>query len=80
MVVENFGQVDSVPTEVRVTFKPEGAPAATVTATAPALKPYGAVEVTVPIPTGIPGADKPCPVEIFCQPAGASPSLLKTKI
>ncbi|MFO1489521.1 MAG: hypothetical protein U1F87_01075 [Kiritimatiellia bacterium] len=67
---ENFGQVDSAPTEVRVTFKPEGAPATTATATVPAVKLYGAVEVTLPIPAGIPGADKPCPVEIFCQPAG----------
>ena len=50
------------------------------TATVSALAPYGAVEVTVPMPAGLPGADKPCPVEIFCQPAGASPSLLKTKI
>ena len=80
MVVENFGQVASVPTELRVTFKPEGAPASTATATVSALAPYGAVEITVPMPAGLPGADKPCPVEIFCQPAGASPSLLKTKI
>jgi hypothetical protein len=74
VVVENFGQVKSVPTPLKVVFQQDKKILHAATATVPVLDPYGSTTVALTLPGDVLVAGSSNRVEVIVDPDAGNPA------